>query len=207
MAPLIQRRLNQGQSSSVEFRLGLYVAGGTLDAVSWFEPHFEEHWHLFGIMLIFWITDTRGILLVGYMEGKFISEHYASSQRCPRRNRRLQSWQRCVNWMGLFSSRVASLGGQLRCKDLASAIQWGRVGGYLLQLHLCQIVSLLVYVSAGWLDFPFTFWAYTGLQKSVLMYPCAVGWLLLSVTSIYGGYKLRCYVDGVRIRLNQTVGE
>ena len=48
MAPLIQRRLNQGQSSSVEFRLRLYVAEGTLDAVSWLEPHFEEHWHLFG---------------------------------------------------------------------------------------------------------------------------------------------------------------
>jgi hypothetical protein len=48
MAPLIQRRLNRGQSSSVEFRLRLYVAEGTLDAVSWFEPHVKEHWHLFG---------------------------------------------------------------------------------------------------------------------------------------------------------------
>ena len=48
MAPVTQRRLNRVQSSSVEFRLGLYVAGGALDAVSWFEPHFKGHGHLFG---------------------------------------------------------------------------------------------------------------------------------------------------------------
>ena len=58
MAPVTQRRLNRGQSSSVEFRLGLYVAGGTLDAVSWFKHISRSVGIYLGIMLIFWITDT-----------------------------------------------------------------------------------------------------------------------------------------------------
>ena len=67
MAPLIQRRLNRGQSSSVEFRLGLYVAGEVLDAVRWFEPHFEERWHLFGDNANILDNRYRGYLIGGLM--------------------------------------------------------------------------------------------------------------------------------------------
>ena len=61
--------------------------------------------------------------------------------------------------------------------------------------------------SAIWADVPFTIWAYGGLQKSVLIYTCAVGGAILGVMSIYGGHKLPWPVDGVKIRLNQPVGE